>query len=73
VPPQRSELGFPDFAVTLIAAGSGLWPEPDCLPAHRIGCNVLFADSHVAPFQKFDERYMTFHPQERGKEWHQVR
>jgi len=49
------------------------WPEPDCLPAHRIGCNVLFADTHVAPFQKFDERYMTFHPQQRGKEWHQVR
>ena len=48
------------------------WPEPDCLPAHRAGSNVLFADGHVLPFTKFDPRYMTFHPHEPGKNWHEV-
>jgi prepilin-type N-terminal cleavage/methylation domain-containing protein/prepilin-type processing-associated H-X9-DG protein len=36
---------------------------------HRAGNNVLFADGHVAPFVRFDPRYMTFHPQELGKNW----
>jgi prepilin-type processing-associated H-X9-DG protein/prepilin-type N-terminal cleavage/methylation domain-containing protein len=48
------------------------WPEPDCLPVHRAGCNVLFADGHVAPFKKFDPRYMTFHPQQLGQNWEDV-
>lgn len=45
------------------------WPEPDCLPAHRAGCNVLFADGHVGAFKKFDPSSMTFHPQEPGLDW----
>jgi len=48
------------------------WPEPDCLPAHRAGCNVLFADGHVLPFRKFDPRYMTFHPKHPGENWQDV-
>ena len=48
------------------------WPEPDCLPAHRAGCNVLFADGHVMPFARFDPRYMTFNPQEPGVAWEDV-
>jgi prepilin-type processing-associated H-X9-DG protein len=48
------------------------WPEPDCLPAHRAGCNVLFADGHVMPFKKFDPSSMTFHPQQPGQDWPDV-
>jgi prepilin-type processing-associated H-X9-DG protein/prepilin-type N-terminal cleavage/methylation domain-containing protein len=48
------------------------WPEPDCMPAHRAGCNVLFADGHVMPFKKFDPNYMTFHPQRPGLDWQDV-
>jgi prepilin-type processing-associated H-X9-DG protein len=49
------------------------WPEPDCLPAHRAGCNILFADGHVMPYRKFDPRYMTFHPQLAGQDWEDVK
>ena len=49
------------------------WPTPDCLPAHRAGCNVLFADGHVMVFEKFDPRSMTFDPQVAGVDWPEVR
>jgi len=39
---------------------------------HRAGNNVLFADGHVAPFRKFDGRYMTFSPHNRGQSWDSV-
>jgi prepilin-type processing-associated H-X9-DG protein len=45
------------------------WPEPDCLPAHRAGCNVLFADGHVMPYRKFDPHYMTYNPKQSGQDF----
>ena len=39
---------------------------------HRAGNNVLFGDFHVSPFTRFDAKYMTFHPQERGVAWSEL-
>jgi prepilin-type N-terminal cleavage/methylation domain-containing protein len=39
---------------------------------HRAGNNVLFGDSHVAPYPRFDAKFMTFNPHERGQRWGEV-
>jgi prepilin-type N-terminal cleavage/methylation domain-containing protein len=43
----------------------GMW-------AHPAGNNVLFADYHVAPFKRFDGRYMTYDPHNPGVDFNQV-
>ncbi|MEA2708963.1 MAG: hypothetical protein QOF78_1564 [Phycisphaerales bacterium] len=39
---------------------------------HRAGNNVLFGDFHVRPFTRFDPKDLTYHPRERGVNWHDV-
>ena len=39
---------------------------------HRAGNNVLFADYHVAPYRKFEQSEMTFHPKKPGIDWYQL-
>jgi len=45
------------------------WAEGNCFRSHRAGPNVLFSDGHVLPYQKFDGRYMTYHPKQTGRDW----
>ena len=39
---------------------------------HRAGNNILFADFHVAPFRKFEQTSMTFHPTKLGISWYDL-
>jgi prepilin-type processing-associated H-X9-DG protein len=39
---------------------------------HRSGNNVLFADNHVAVFEKFDPQSLTYSPTSPGVDWDQV-
>lgn len=42
------------------------------LNLHPNGNNVLFADGHVQPFEKYERGSMTYHPHHSGVDWHEV-